>query len=91
MRIRSKVIVGSAAAAVGCLALGGCGSGESSASAAPPTSTPMPTEDLDTASVLSIVQTRTSETSTPFMVDGGAVAVTPADDDTSLPIPVKGA
>jgi hypothetical protein len=51
----------------------------------------MPTEELDTAGVLSIVQTRTSETATPFMVDGGAVGVTPADDDTSLPIPVNGA
>jgi hypothetical protein len=91
MRRKSKAIVSGAAAAAGCLALGGCGSGDNGSASATPPATSMPTEQLDTAAVLSIVQTRTSETTTPFMVDGGAVAVTPADDDTSLPIPVNGA
>jgi hypothetical protein len=42
--------------------------------------------DLDTAAVLAIVQTKTSETADPFQVDNGAVAVTPVGDETSTPI-----
>jgi hypothetical protein len=44
--------------------------------------------DLDTAAVLAIVQTMTSETSDPFPVDGGLVEVTPVGDETSSPISV---
>jgi hypothetical protein len=48
------------------------------------------TMDLDTAAVLAIVQTKTSETADPFQVDNGAVAVTPIGDETSAPISVEG-
>jgi hypothetical protein len=51
---------------------------------------PPPTMDLDTAAVLVIVQTKTSETTEPFQVDGGLVAVTPVGDETSAPISVDG-
>jgi hypothetical protein len=44
--------------------------------------------DLDTAAVLAIVQTMTSETAAPFAVDGGLVVVTPVGDETSAPISV---
>ena len=46
------------------------------------------TKDLDTAAVLAIVQTKTSETADPFAVDDAAVAVTPIGDETSSPISV---
>jgi hypothetical protein len=46
------------------------------------------TMDLDTAAVLVLVQTTTSETTSPFEVDGGLVAVTPVGDETSAPISV---
>jgi hypothetical protein len=44
--------------------------------------------NLDTAAVLVIVQTKTSETAAPFAVDDGAVAVTPVGDETSPPLSV---
>ena len=47
------------------------------------------TKDLDTAAVLAIVQTMTSETAEPFQVDGGLVVVTPVGDQTSSPISVN--
>jgi hypothetical protein len=46
--------------------------------------------ELDTAAVLAIVQTKTSETTEPFEVDSGAVAVIPVGDETSSPISVDG-
>jgi hypothetical protein len=46
------------------------------------------TMDLDTAAVLAIVHTQTSETAEPFQVDNGAVAVVPVGDETSSPISV---
>jgi hypothetical protein len=46
------------------------------------------TMNLDTAAVLVIVQTKTSETADPFQVDGSAVAVTPVGDETGAPISV---
>lgn len=56
---------------------------------APPSSPPPPmTMDLDTAEVLAIVQTKTSDTASPFEVDSGAVAVTPVGDETSAPLNV---
>jgi len=54
----------------------------------PPSPPPPPTKDLDTAAVLAIVQTQTSETTDPFEVDNGAIAVTPVGDETSSPINV---
>jgi hypothetical protein len=54
-------------------------------------SMPMPqpmTMELDTSAVLGIVQTKTSETTEPFDVDNGAVAVTPVGDETSAPMSV---
>jgi hypothetical protein len=46
--------------------------------------------ELDTAAVLAIVQTKTSETAEPFQVDNGAVEVIPVGDQTSAPISVDG-
>jgi hypothetical protein len=58
-------------------------------SPAPPAAPPPPvTMDLDTAAVLAIVQTKTSETAAPFQVDDAAVAVTPMGDETGVPISV---
>jgi len=44
--------------------------------------------DLDTAAVLAIVRTKTSDSAEPFEVDNAAVAVTPIGDETSAPISV---
>jgi hypothetical protein len=44
--------------------------------------------DLDTAAVLVIIRTKTSDTADPFQVDNAAVAVTPIGDETSAPISV---
>jgi hypothetical protein len=79
-----------------CMALASCGGNGGSAPRpappappAPPSAPPPPmTMDLDTAAVLAIVQTKTSETTSPFAVDGGLVAVTPVGDETSAPISV---
>ena len=77
-------------AAMCCALLAGCGGSNNHApvqtSGGPPP--PPPTKDLDTAAVLAIVQTQTSETSDPFEVDNAAVAVTPTGDETSSPISV---
>ena len=98
MKARIALLIGSTA--VVCMALASCG-GESgsapprappAAPPAPPTPAPPPpppmTKDLDTAAVLAIVQTMTSETAEPFQVDGGLVAVIPVGDQTSSPISV---
>ena len=60
---------------------------------APPTTMPPPpppsmTKDLDTAAVLALVKTQTSETADPFEVDNAAIAVTPVGDETSTPVSV---
>ena len=47
------------------------------------------TMDLDTAALLVIIETKTSDTAQPFAVDNGAVAVTPAGDETGVPISVN--
>ena len=49
---------------------------------------PSMTKDLDTAAVLAIIQTQTSETADPFEVDDAAIAVTPIGDETSSPVSV---
>jgi hypothetical protein len=46
------------------------------------------TLQLDTASVLAIVQTKTSETAAPFQVDASAVEIIPVSDETGSPISV---
>jgi hypothetical protein len=75
--------------AVGCMVLASCGhnDGNTGAMASPP---PPATLELDTAAVLAIVRTQTSETTYPLQVDYGAVAVTPVGDETSSPISVDG-
>ena len=86
MSIKVSLILGGTA--VGCLTLASCGSGDSSPAqiTAP---LPVATKQLDTAEVLSIAQTTTSESTSPFAVDGGKIVVVPADDETGTPIPVN--
>jgi hypothetical protein len=87
--MKTELALAITATAVGGLMLASCG-GEQSASVPPPGPPVVVTENLDTAEVLAIAQTKTSETSSPFAVDGAAVLVTPADDETGTPIPVDG-
>jgi hypothetical protein len=96
MKTRIGLLISSTA--VVCMAMAGCGGSNHSPSmtsgAAPPPPPPPPpppmmTKDLDTAAVLAIVQTMTSETAEPFQVDGGLVVVTPVGDQTSSPISVN--
>jgi len=90
MRSKIHFLTGGAALSV---LLGACGGGRGGSMPPampippmpPPTMTMM---NLDTAAVLVIVQTKTSETAAPFAVDGGAVAVTPVGDETSPPLSV---
>lgn len=93
MKHRIVILIGSAA--LSCAVLAGCGSPHGTYM--PPTQPSMPTPppppppttmDLDTAAVLAIVQTKTSETAQPLLVDGGAVELTPAGDETGQPISV---
>jgi hypothetical protein len=91
MKDRIALLIGSAA--VSCAVLAGCGGGNHGMSMQPtqpsmPPPPPVMTMDLDTAAVLAIVRTKTSETADPFEVDGNAVAVTPVGDETSAPISV---
>ena len=90
MRSKIHFLTGGAALS---LLLGACGGGGKGANMPP--AMPMPpmppasnSMNLDTAAVLVIVQTKTSETAAPFAVDGGAVAVTPVGDETSPPLGV---
>ncbi len=71
--------------AAACMVLASCGGDNGHTGSTPP---PPPTMELDTAAVLSIVRTQTSETAEPFQVDNGAVTVTPVGDETSTPISV---
>jgi hypothetical protein len=74
-----------------CALLAGCGADHSTGGGPPPPPPPPPTpmtKDLDTAAVLAIVQTQTSETADPFEVDNAAIAVTPIGDETSSPVSV---
>jgi hypothetical protein len=79
-------------AMIGCALLASCGGSNhtpvQTSGGPPPPPPPPPTKDLDTAAVLAIVQTQTSETSDPFEVDNAAIAVTPVGDETSSPISV---
>lgn len=88
MRARNVVLTGTAAL---CCVLAGCGGSNHGAPmqmVGPPPPPPSMTKDLDTAAVLAIVQTQTSETADPFEVDNAAIAVTPVGDETSAPINV---
>jgi hypothetical protein len=89
MRSKIHFLTGGAALS---LLLGACGGGRGGsmppAMPMPPMPPPTMTMNLDTAAVLVIVQTKTSETAAPFAVDDGAVAVTPVGDETSLPLSV---
>jgi hypothetical protein len=84
--MKTKHILAAGAAAAGCMALCGCNGG---ASSSPFASVPNATQQLDTAAVLAIVVSQTSEPASPFVVDNGAVAV-PADD-TGQPLSFNGA
>jgi hypothetical protein len=87
-KARSALLILSTAAS--CVALASCGGNDGSTAHTPPVTTPPPaTKDLDTAAVLAIVQTMTSETAVPFQVDGAAVAITPVGDETGTPISVN--
>jgi hypothetical protein len=85
---RIALMIGTAV--MSCTLLASCGGShhtpvQTSGGPPPP---PPPTKDLDTAAVLAIVQTQTSETTDPFAVDNAAIAVTPVGDETSSPISV---
>jgi hypothetical protein len=88
MKERMLLVMG--AAALSCAVLASCG-GNDHHGAPPGTVTPPPptTKNLDTAAVLAIVRTQTSETADPFEVDNAAIAVTPVGDETSSPISVN--
>jgi hypothetical protein len=96
MKPRIALLISSTA--VVCMALASCGGSGTTvpraappAPPAPPAAPPPPvTMDLDTAAVLAIVRTKTSETAEPFQVDNGAVEVIPVGDETSAPISVDG-
>ena len=92
MKARSALSIGGAV--LSCTVLASCG-GDRHGAYMPPASPPPPPPPhmpmaLDTAAVLAIVRTMTSETADPFQVDDGAVAVTPSGDETSAPINVDG-
>jgi hypothetical protein len=89
MKTKIAFLIGTAA--VSCTLLASCGGSDHGAppqSNAPPPPPPPMTKDLDTAAVLAIVRTQTSETADPFEVDNAAIAVTPIGDETSAPIAV---
>lgn len=90
MNERIRLIIGTAVLSGTLLA--GCGGSHHTpvqTSGGPPPPPPPPqTKDLDTAAVLAIVQTQTSETAEPFEVDDAAIAVTPIGDETSSPVSV---
>ena len=88
MKAKSALSIGGAV--LSCMVLASCGSDHHGASMPPAPPPPPMTMDLDTAAVLAIVRTKTSETADPFQVDNGAVAVTPIGDETGAPISVDG-
>jgi len=92
MKARIVFLIGSAA--LSGMLLASCGGSNHGAApvqmppSAPPS--PPPTKDLDTAAVLAIVQSEAAETADPpFEVNNGAIAVTPAGDESSAPINVN--
>jgi len=95
--MKAKIALSIAAPALVCMALASCGGGTASvpasAAAPPPPAAPAPPAptQLDTAAVLGIVRTQTSDTAEPFQVDDSAVEVIPVFDETGAPISVDGA
>lgn len=88
--MKDKTAMLAGATALGCLALTACGSGDTTTPFPPATSNPGPTtQQLSTADVLALAQ-KPSETKLPFSVNGGAVAVTPANDETGEPVVIDG-
>jgi hypothetical protein len=88
--MKDKTAILAGATAFGCLALAACGSGDHTTPFPPAVSNPGPaTQELNTADVLALAR-KTSETSSPIKVDGGAVAVTPVNDETGEPTVVDG-
>jgi hypothetical protein len=88
--MKDKTAILAGATALGCLALAACGSGDTTTPFPPAVSNPGPaTQELNTADVLALAR-KTSETSAPFKLDGGAVALTPIDDETGEPSVVDG-
>jgi hypothetical protein len=88
--MNEKTAILAGATAFGCLALAACGSDGTITPVPPAVSNPGPsTTELNTADVLALAR-QTSETSTPFQVDGGAVALTPVNDETGEPTVVDG-
>jgi hypothetical protein len=90
--MKAKIALVMAGTALGCVVLASCGGSDNGGSSTPPvTTTPPPaTQQLDTSAVLAIVQTKTSETSSPFQVDNGAVLVVPPNDIVDPPMSVDG-
>jgi hypothetical protein len=92
--MKSKISL-SICSPVVCMFLASCGGGSGASdlpgAPAPPVAPAPPppmTMQLDTAAVLAIVQTQTSETAEPFQVDDSAVEVIPVSDETSAPMSV---
>jgi hypothetical protein len=87
-----RIVLMIGTAVMSCTLLASCGGSQhmpvQTSGGPPPPPPPPPTKDLDTAAVLAIVQTQTSETADPFEVDNAAIAVTPMGDETSSPISV---
>jgi hypothetical protein len=89
MKAKFALLIGAAIVSGGLLAsCGGDHHGAPPTTMPPPPPPPSMTKDLDTAAVLAIVKTQTSETADPFEVDNAAIAVTPVGDETSAPVSV---
>jgi hypothetical protein len=86
MRAKIALLMGGAALN---LLLGGCGGGNRGADMPPAPSSMPNTMALDTAALLGLIETKTSDTAQPMTVDNGAVAVTPAGDEAGVPISVN--
>lgn len=90
--MKTKTALAITGTAMSSVMLASCGGGNDTVPfpPTPPATSLTSTTDLNTADVLSIVQTQTSETSSPIKVDGGAIVVVPTDDETGTPIPING-
>jgi hypothetical protein len=84
---RNTALIGAAAAAAAATCLVACGGNGSSGSSSMPPPTTLPSQ-LDTAQVLLLAQ-RTSEVSSPMLVNGGALEFTDTSD-TAAAISVNG-
>ena len=81
--MNSRIFVGALATLAGSVVLSGCGGGgQSNQSGATPQA-----QLLDTTQVLAIARSA-SENTDPLPVDGGALLVADANDDSSDPVPV---